>query len=370
MKTAKIYQDQLLAGLNTVNRAIGTHGILAILSNVLMTFSEKDLTLFATNLEIGIETIVPAEKCEPFKTTVPAKLFYDLIATMPGQLITLEYDDLTDNIKVNGTKSHHNIKCISAVDYPESKRPDSLEVFSIDSTVFKQTISRVLFAASEEENKPVLSSAVFSIEEDQLVIYATDGFRASLRTIPMKGLHAYERKIIIPSMAVSEAAKIASEESAVFSLTNSTVVIKCGRNTIFSQLIDGKAPDHKLIDTLIQSIQTTTVRVNTGELSMLCKQADLFASKDDKKYILISADLTGLSITASAQQVGDSEGHVNATVEGSPLKISLSSAYVREFIDAAKTPTITIKMKDARSPSVFYVDDLLGYWHMIMPVAL
>ena len=160
MQTVKIQQEQLLLGLTTVLRAISTKNVLPILSNILLTFTDKKLTLFATDLEIGIETSVDAEESTPFKTTVPARLFTDLISTMPGQLIVLEYDEANENILVNGLKSRHNIKCISAENYPAIPEKVNSKLFEIDSILFKTTISRILFAASDEESKPAVRRLV------------------------------------------------------------------------------------------------------------------------------------------------------------------------------------------------------------------
>lgn len=369
MKSAKIYQEQLITGLSTVNRAISSHVVLAILSNILLTFTEKNLTLFATDLEMGIETVVPCEQSEPFTTTIPAKIFNDLIATMPGQLIELQYNEDTDTMTVKGSKSVHNIKCIPPVDYPKPLGKIPKELFSLDTTNFKATVSRILFAASEEDNKPVLNSVVFSVEDEQIVIYATDGFRASLRKLLVPTAKLEASKIIIPSIIVSEAAKVFTGDAVAFSFTSNLAIFKCGKTKVYGQIVDGKAPDHLLIQQMIDSITQSTINLSVTDFGLLCKQADIFVSKDEKKFLHLSIDLTGMTVTGSAQQIGDSTGRINGLVTGAPIEISVSSTFLREFLDAAKTPSIKMCMKDSRSPIVIYLDELPGYWHMIMPVA-
>lgn len=370
MKNVSIFQEVLIGGINTVNRAVSQRVVIPILSNILLKFTKKNLTLFATDLEFGIETVVPCEQSEAFETTIPAKIFSELIATMPGQLIHLEYNEDNDTLTIKGAHSTHNIKCIPSNDYPKPSTEKFKEAFILDTTVFKSSISRILFAASEEDNKPVLSSVIFSVEKGQIIIYALDGFRASLRTIPVEEQVAIPDKIIIPSLVVSEAAKIALGPNVSFGFTQTTVVMKSGKTTIYGQIVDGKAPDHKLIEVLVSGIKDCSVVVNTAELSLLCKQADIFASKNDTQNILLETDLTGISVIGNANQIGDSNGHANATVTGAAVKISLSSAYLREFLEASKSPSVTINMADSKRPVVIRITELPGYWHMIMPVNL
>lgn len=369
MKIAKIYQDQLLNGLNSVSKAVGST-TLAILNNILMTFTEKGLILFATDLEIGIETVVATEQSEKFSTTIPAKIFADLVTTMPGQLIELSYDEDSDNMLVKGTKSKHNIKCISAKDYPKPRIEKVKESFSFDTSLFKATISRVLFSASEEgDSKPVLASVIFAVRKDNVVIYATDGFRASLRDIPNpKGTEYEEATVIVPSSIVAEAAKIVSGDKVTFSLAPNMVTMKSGKTTIYGQLIEGNAPDYNMIQELIGSIKATSIKMNTAEFANLCKQADIFSSKEESKRLLLDVDLDGATVSGEAQQIGNSSGKIIAPVIGVATKIQLSSAYIREFLEASKCATITLCLEDSRKPVVFFIDELPGYWHMLMPV--
>jgi len=52
-----------------------------------------------------------------------------------------------------------------------------------------------------------------------------------------------------------------------------------------------------------------------------------------------------------------------------PLTLNVNSDYIREFLEASKIPTVKIFMESPKKPIVFKMDELKGYWHMIMPVA-
>lgn len=371
MYTVKIQQSLLLGGLQTVSKAINSHIILSILSNVLLTFTDSALTLSVTDLQIGIETTIPIESCSaPFSTTIPAEIFTGLIETIPDEVVELKYNEDTCNMEVIGKRSKHNISCVSSNDFPELPKHPSKSILKIDTKLFVSTISRVIFSSSNDMNKPVLNSVILSMEDDQLIAYSTDGFRMSLRSITLPAKIPNPIKVNIPVLAASRMVDTLSGEYISFYLTENTITAISGNTIIHSQIVDGKAPDYKLIQTLVSSVERIAVKVDANEFSLLCKQANIFASKDEHKFLKMDMDLTGITISSNAQQIGNSKGHINVIVEGQPISIAVSSEYIREFLNASKASLITIKVENHNKPVVFYIDELPGYWHMIMPIVL
>jgi len=60
--------------LQVVSRAISSRTTLPILNNILIETTSEGLALTATNLEIGIRKLVPAEVAMEGSTTAPARL--------------------------------------------------------------------------------------------------------------------------------------------------------------------------------------------------------------------------------------------------------------------------------------------------------
>jgi len=75
--------------LQAVSRAISARTTLPILNNILLQATDQGLALTATNLEIGIRKVVPAEVADEGGTTVPARLITDFVSTLPDQELTL-----------------------------------------------------------------------------------------------------------------------------------------------------------------------------------------------------------------------------------------------------------------------------------------
>ena len=113
-----VLQGNLHKALNIVNRAIAARPTLPVLSNVMISTEDARLKLSATNLDLGINVWVGAKIEEEGSTTVPAKLFYDLVGNLSPERIDLDLDTRTQtlNLQCGGTKA--NIKGIDATEFP------------------------------------------------------------------------------------------------------------------------------------------------------------------------------------------------------------------------------------------------------------
>src|SRR3984893_19537791 len=110
--------------LQAVSRAISARTTLPILNNILLQATDQGLALTATNLEIGIRKVVPAEVADEGATTVPARLITDFVSTLPDQELTLDLDLQTQTLGLRCGRFDTHIKCIEAEEFPPSPRPD------------------------------------------------------------------------------------------------------------------------------------------------------------------------------------------------------------------------------------------------------
>ena len=85
-------QENLNEGLSIVSRAVATRTTLPITQHVLVNTDQNRLKLSATNLEIAISTWIGAEIEEEGTMTLPARLFTELVGTLPQDTIDLECD--------------------------------------------------------------------------------------------------------------------------------------------------------------------------------------------------------------------------------------------------------------------------------------
>src|SRR5258708_5918181 len=99
-----ILTDNLQKKLSLINHAV-TNKQLPILSHILLETKDGGVYISATDLEIGIESTIPAEIEDEGSTMIPAKVFNELINSLPQEKITLETKEGSLEIRSKRTKS-------------------------------------------------------------------------------------------------------------------------------------------------------------------------------------------------------------------------------------------------------------------------
>src|SRR5215211_8010794 len=146
-----VLQENLARGLGIVAKAVSPRSTLPVLANVLIASDEGRLRLSATNLEMGITCWIPARIDEEGSTTVPARTFSDLVATLPVDQVLLKLDVPTQTLNVRGGTSTNDIKCIDAQEFPPLPVPDFEGAVQINVGDFREMIHQVVFAASSDD---------------------------------------------------------------------------------------------------------------------------------------------------------------------------------------------------------------------------
>mgnify|MGYP006287925031 CR=1 FL=1 len=374
-----VLQERLSHGLSIVSRAVSPRSTLPVLSNILVATDEGRLRLSATNLELGITAWINAKIEEEGSTTVPARTFTDLVSTIPPDRTDLFLDESTETLNIkSGNSLNTDIKCIDAQEFPPMPTPDMDSGIEINVSDLKEMIKQVVFAASHDEARPILTGVLLTIEEDRLTMAAADGFRLSVRSANLSSPVPSPIQAVIPARALGELARISSDGSDVVTMFlppgRGQVIFRTQNTELVSQLIEGTFPDYQQI--IPQNHQTRTI-LNTASFLKACKQAEIFAREGS---LIAQVDISPgedemtpgeVEITGQSEETGSSQSVLDATIEGPDLIIAFNVRYLREVLDVINTPNVALETTKSTSPGVIRPvggeDDFL---HVIMPMHL
>src|SRR5687768_7891731 len=176
-----VLQQDLLPAISALSRSVGIRSTLPVLSNILLSTQDGKLKLAATNLEIGVIKFVSAKIVEEGDITVPAKTFLDLLNSLGSVELTIETSN--DLLKISASKFSSQINGIPATEFPVIPIASDQSI-SFDAGIFKD-FSKVMFAASADGGRPVLTGILTSIHQGKLDLVATDGFRLAHRQVTL-----------------------------------------------------------------------------------------------------------------------------------------------------------------------------------------
>lgn len=369
-----VLQENLAHGLSIVSRAVSPRSTLPVLANVLLATDEGRLRLSATNLELGITCWIGAKIETEGSTTVPARIFTDLVNTLTDQKVDLDLNVRTQKLNVQSGASDTTINCIDAQEFPPMPVPESSEGIQINVTDFKDMIHQVVFAASTDEARPVLTGVQMFVEGEEIKLSAADGFRLSVRSAKLSSPAPKSINAIIPARALSELARIASDGNQ-----SVTMMMPPGRNQVIfrlkdveliSQLIEGAYPD---VQQIIPRNYTTRTVLNTKAFLKACKQAEIFARESSliaRIKISPGAELQpgSVEITGQSEETGSNQNVVDANIDGKSLLIAFNVRYLREVLDVIHSPDVALETTSETSPGVVRPIGEDNFTHVIMPM--
>ena len=360
-----------------MSRAVSPRSTLPVLSNILIASDEGRLRLSATNLELGITCWIPARIEQEGSTTVPSRTFGDLINTLPVDQVQLSLDLQTQSLHVHGGTSNNDIKCIDAQEFPPLPVPDKDGAVQINVADFKEMIQQVTFAASSDEARPVLMGVLVTVEKDQITMAAADGFRLSVRKATLSNPVQSPITAIIPARALNELARVAGDgEESIYMVMpkgRGQVLFRVKDVEVVSQLIDGTFPDYHQI--IPRSYKSRTL-VSTTAMLKACKQAEIFAREGsnvarlDIKSAQSDMQPSEVEISATSEETGKNETIVEATVDGGGMLIAFNVKFLREALEAVKTPNVAMETSGPNAPGVIRPVGDDDYIQVIMPMHL
>jgi len=371
-----VSQESLAHGLSIVSRAVSPRSTLPVLSNVLVASDEGRLRLSATNLELGITCWIGAKIEEEGSTTVPARTFVDLVGTLPQEQVSLSLTATTQTLNVRCGSSNTDIKCIDAQEFPPLPVRDLEGAILLNVVDFKDMIAQVVFAASMDEARPVLMGVLLTVEKEAITMAAADGFRLSVRKGALSQPAPQPITAIIPSRALSELARVASDGNESISMVlpkgRGQVVFRMKEVEVVSQLIDGTFPDYQQI--IPRSYKSRTL-LSTPALLKACKQAEIFAREGSnvaRLDIKSAGDLEpgAVEISAQSEETGSNETVIAATIDGIGLLIAFNVKYLREVLEVIKSPNVALETTASNAPGVIRPVGDDNFLHVIMPMHL
>jgi len=202
----QVTQENLNRALSTVAKVANARNPLPILANVLIKTSQNRLSISATNLDIAITQYIGAKVSQEGSITVPARLMQDFVSSLPSGVIELNLDDTRLHITTDQYNSV--INGIVADDFPVMPTIAEGTKWSIGGLLLKRALQQTVFAASNDESRPVLTGVLVHTTDGKLYMAATDSYRLAEKTL---GNNKTNINLLVPASAMQDLLRILGE---------------------------------------------------------------------------------------------------------------------------------------------------------------
>jgi DNA polymerase-3 subunit beta len=357
-----VTQENLSRALATVSRIASSRGSLPILSNVLLRTENNQLLVAATNLDVAISETIGAKIKTDGSITVPARLMQDYVSSLPSSTLTLE---VKDN-KLKLTTEHHSssINGTPADDFPEMPTIENGDSLQIPGDSLKTALQQVLFAASSDDARPVLTGLFLHTTNGKLYAVATDSYRLAEKMISVE---EKELSLLIPASSLQDVLRVMRDDtvSVTINYDEQQARFTVGSVELVTRLIDGKYPDYRKL--LPKEYETTAV-IKRSDLQEITKVSSLFAREAAGGVtVTISEEDGEVSIRSIASQVGENNAVAEAEISGDAV-ITMNSRYILDALGAFESDKVQVNVNGKLDPCVITDPENDDYLHVVMPV--
>jgi DNA polymerase-3 subunit beta len=358
----QVTQENLAKALNTVARVANTRNTLPILSNVLLKTSNNRLSISATNLDIGITHFIGSKIEKEGSITVPARLMQDFVTNLPDSVLNLSLD--SNKLHISNDQYQSVINGVGAEEFPVMPAINDGVTLKLPAREFKKALSQVVFAASSDDARPVLTGVYFHSKDGEVVVAATDSYRLAENKLTKNKASV---DFLVPASAASDMLRIISDndEEVVITHDDQQVLFQSGDVTLVARLIEGNYPDYVK---LIPAKFATTAKLKRADFINITKVSSLFA-RESAGSITINADgdAKQVSINAVASQLGENTAKAEAEVKGSG-EVTLNSRYLIDALNAFSGEDIEFCFNGKLEPCILRSAAEPKYMHLIMPL--
>jgi DNA polymerase-3 subunit beta len=331
-----VTQQDLKEALDTVKRSAATKTTLPALSCVLVDAGEG-VKFTTTNLESYAVKTLKAKVKEAGRALVDVALLSEFISTLPDDQVRISTKGKKVQIECGRVSS--NVNVLDPEDFPAI--PQIEATFEFDGEVLKRVIGQSIYAAAQDDSRPVLTGMLIQ-GGDNFTVATADGFRMAVIQHPIK---TEPFSVIVPAKTMKELSRVLSGTVKI-GVSNNAIVFKMDGVEIGSRLIEGQYPS---FDRILPSGEGTKITLSVSDLFAATKNASVFL-KSGSPILRLDAKKSSLMVIGQDAEMGDAVGTIDCVTEGDFQTFALNPRYVLEMLSAMGTERTTLCVASPSSP--------------------
>lgn len=361
----------LLKQLQILGGVINNSNTLPILDNFLFELNQRELTVSASDLETTMSSVLEVDSDSEGTIAVPAKLLLEILKTFPEQPLTFVMEN-NNTVEISSNHGKYALAYADGSEFPKSVVLSNPSSTSILGDILATAINKTIFAAGNDDLRPVMSGVFFQFSPENLTFVATDAHK----------LVKYQRtdiaaskvaEFIMPKkplnllkgiLAGSETDVLIeyNENNAKFSFEN--IILIC-------RLIDGKYPNYEAV---IPKENPNKLTISRSQILNSVRRVSIFSNKTTHQ---IRLKIAGAELNISAEDIDYSnkaEERLTCSYQGDDMQIGFNSRFLVEMLNNLTSDDVQLEMSLPNRAGILTPTDGLDEGEivtmLVMPVML
>ena len=366
-----VSSSYLLKQLQVLGSVINSSNTLPILDNFLFELDHKNLSVSASDLETTMSATLEIDSTSKGSVAVPAKLLLDILKTFPEQPLTFTVEE-NSTIEISSNSGKYAIAYAPGEEFPKSVSLDNPSSTVIPSEVLATAISKTIFAAGNDDLRPVMSGVFFQFSPEGLIFVATDAHKlVKYSRADVKASQVTD--FIMPKKPLNILKSIlgTSDADVTIEYNDSNATFSFESYILTCRLIDGKYPNYEAV---IPKENPNKLMINRVLLLNSVRRVAIFSNKTTHQ---IRLKIAGAELNISAEDIDYSnkaEERLTCDYQGDDMQIGFNSRFLSEMLTNLTSDEIMLEMSMPNRAGILTPIDGLDEGEtvtmLVMPVML
>ncbi|MGB3607937.1 DNA polymerase III subunit beta, partial [Psychroserpens sp.] len=350
---------------------INSSNTLPILDNFLFELNDSKLTVSASDLETTMSSTLDVESDADGSIALPARLLLDTLKTFPEQPLTFVVED-NNTVEISSNHGKYALAYADGNEFPKTVELDNPSTTTIAGEILATAISKTIFAAGNDDLRPVMSGVFFQFSTEGLTFVATDAHKLVKYT--REDVHADQvAEFIMPKKPLNLLKGIlaATDENVGIEYNDSNAKFTFENSILVCRLIDGKYPNYEAV---IPKENPNKLTIDRTQFLNSVRRVSIFSNKTTHQ---IRLKIAGAELNISAEDIDYSnkaEERLTCDYQGDDMQIGFNSRFLTEMLNNLSSDNVQLEMSLPNRAGILTpidgLDDGEQVTMLVMPVML
>lgn len=365
-----ISSGTLLKQLQTLAGIISNNNATLILDNFLFELKGGLLTLTASDLETTMRAVLEVEGEDDGLVAVPAKMLVETLKSLPEMPVTFSFDAETMQMEISSEYGKYTISCLDGEEFPSLPELENPATVIVHAGSLQKAFQKTLFAAANDEMRPVVSGIFMQISEDMITFVATDAHKlVRYRLIGME--NEQTGSFVMPKKPLNILKSILGQAVSMVDIhySKTNVRFEFDEVTVVTRLVEGRYPNYEAV---IPQNNPFNLTIDRAAFLNSVRRVAIFSNKSSSQ---IRLKISGTEINISAEDLdyaNRANERLNCHFEGDDLLIGFSAKFLIEVLSNMEAKEVRMELSAPnRAGLVFPIDgmgDSEDLLMLVMPV--
>ena len=366
-----VSSSYLLKQLQVLGGVINNNNTLPILDNFLFDLNKKELTVSASDLETTISSKLEVDSTDTGLIALPARLLLDTLKTFPEQPLTFVVED-NNTVEISANNGKYALAYADGQEFPKTVELTDPSSTTLIGDVLATAINKTIFAAGNDDLRPVMSGVFFQFSPENLTFVATDAHK--LVKYQREDLQASEvAEFIMPKKPLNllKSILLGSESEVKIEYNESNAKFSFENTELICRLIDGKYPNYEAV---IPKENPNLLSLSRSEFLSSVRRVSIFSNKTTHQ---IRLKMAGAELNISAEDVDYSnkaDERLSCDYQGDDMQIGFNSRFLTEMLSNLNSDDVSLAMSLPNRAGILTPADGLDEGEhitmLVMPVML